>query len=618
MPEHTKRKFYKRPLFIVPAVLAVLVVGGIAIGANKKSVLEFSGSVVERIDLTQSVEETGSIVADLELEYGWETSGRVAAVLKKEGDILKKNDVIAELASALQGNSVAQARATLAAAPARLDERVIGPSDEGINQSLASVSKAAASVAQAEADLEKIKISGPAAIDTAEKAYQTAKNNLQLATGGENSKIVEDAYDDFLNTLRETIPVLADALTEVDNIIGVDNQLANDTFESSLARLNMSVLQKAKSSYAIAKNKKIMADQALAVLTSGSKHAAVESAQVLVEDATSATLLNLIDTQSVLDSTLPNADLSQTSLNTYKTDINTAKTNVSAKRTAVTNGAQSVTTAKNSLKTYEIAFEKALQDWDVAKATALIDEKRYEALVDIQRAAFKQAQASHDALVAKPRTVDIAALRADVAKTQAQLASAEIEFEKTRLRALTDGVLARLNMEVGENITAQVQVAKIVSSALSVDVDISESDVAKVSVSDEVFVTLDAFGDDRVLQGTVVSVEPSETEVSGVIYYTTHIAFSNAQVMDDVRPGMTANINIITETKKDVLVIPQRAVLEQEGKKIVRVVKEVAAGVFEEREVTTGLRGDEGKIEIISGLSEGENIVTFLKEKSTP
>ena len=179
-------------------------------------------------------------------------------------------------------------------------------------------------------------------------------------------------------------------------------------------------------------------------------------------------------------------------------------------------------------------------------------------------------------------------------------------------------MLARLNMEVGENITAQVQVAKIVSSALSVDVDISESDVAKVSVSDEVFVTLDAFGDDRVLQGTVVSVEPSETEVSGVIYYTTHIAFSNAQVMDDVRPGMTANINIITETKKDVLVIPQRAVLEQEGKKIVRVVKEVAAGVFEEREVTTGLRGDEGKIEIISGLSEGENIVTFLKEKSTP
>jgi len=93
MPEHTKRKFYKRPLFIVPAVLAVLVVGGIAIGANKKSVLEFSSSVVERIDLTQSVEETGSIVADLELEYGWETSGRVAAVLKKEGDILKKNDV---------------------------------------------------------------------------------------------------------------------------------------------------------------------------------------------------------------------------------------------------------------------------------------------------------------------------------------------------------------------------------------------------------------------------------------------------------------------------------------------------------------------------------------------
>jgi len=73
---------------------------------------------------------------------------------------------------------------------------------------------------------------------------------------------------------------------------------------------------------------------------------------------------------------------------------------------------------------------------------------------------------------------------------------------------------------------------------------------------------------------------------------------------------MTANVTIITDFKENVLILPQRAVLERNGKKFVRVPED---STFKEIEVQTGLRGSGGEIEIISGLKEGDKVITFIK-----
>jgi HlyD family secretion protein len=608
-----KKRFYKRWWFW-GLIIVIVIVGLIIVKRGKTGLPEFSSAVVQRIDLVQSVEETGSVVADLKIEYGWETNGRVAQIQKKIGDTVVKDDVIAQLNSVVQSNGVAQANATLAAAQARLNERLAGPSNEDNDSSIASVSKARASLEQSQVDYDKAVLNAKSTVATKQNALETAKNNLQLAAEGEQSQIVEDAYDDLMNDIQATIPTLGDALTASDNILGIDNKLANDAFENVLSSLNANALSVAKASYNSSKTKKVAADQAVAVLNSASLHSEIEDARVLVDRALSAVQLHLIDTQAVLDATLPTGDLSQTALNTYKTNINTAKALINTDRTGVTNSAQAVTAAKNSLSSYEIVYEKAKQDLQNAKDEGDINVKHASVVVDIMKAAFQQAQASHDSLVAVPREVDVAALRADIANARAKLAAALHEFEKTKLRALTDGVLASLKVEIGENITANVAVVKIISSSLSIDVDISESDIAKVSLGDSVEVTLDAFGEERIFRGKVVSVEPAETEISGVIYYTAHIALEGDDLVNDVRPGMTANVKIVTDTKDGVLVVPQRAVIEKNAKKIVRVVKNKDLGKFEEVEVTTGLRGDEGNVEIVSGLEEGQEIVTFLKE----
>jgi len=126
-------------------------------------------------------------------------------------------------------------------------------------------------------------------------------------------------------------------------------------------------------------------------------------------------------------------------------------------------------------------------------------------------------------------------------------------------------------------------------------------------------ITLDAFGDDVELMGKVVSVEPGKTEVSGVIYYNTDILLSDTSDLP-IRSGMTANVEIITETKEGVLVAPQRSIINESGKKYIRVLTNKTKGKFDKKEVETGLRGNGGLIEITSGVEEGDEIITFIKE----
>jgi len=170
---------------------------------------------------------------------------------------------------------------------------------------------------------------------------------------------------------------------------------------------------------------------------------------------------------------------------------------------------------------------------------------------------------------------------------------------KTELRTLADGVLGKFDTKIGEYVTAGTVVATIVSHQFHVKVDISESDIAKVKMNDSAIITFDAFGDDVIVSGQVVAIDPSQTEISGVVYYKTTVLLDDIADLA-VRSGMTANVKILTDKIEQVLVAPRRAVLKKDGKDIVRVVTNKDKGIFEEREVVTGLSGDEGLIEIVS------------------
>jgi multidrug efflux pump subunit AcrA (membrane-fusion protein) len=585
--------------WVLTAGIVVLVVVGVVVGRGGEKAVIFSSSLVERKDIVQSVSETGSVVSSLEVRYGWEISGRVVDILKNVGDEVKKGDIIARLDSGKATARLNEAYASLRSAEAKLNLELAGPSKESIESSSASVRKA-------EANVSKVRSIGEGSIDAAKKALETAQNNIQRAEGGEDSQIVNDAYEDLINTIHAGVTDLSEALTESDNILGIDNTNANDDFESALGSLDLLTKAKAEESYKQARSTKRDAENTSISLSALSVHEDVDSAARVLDNALSTMTIHLLDVQRMLDKTRSITVLSQAELNVLKVNITTVKTSINAASTNLTNQTQAVTTARNSLTSYEIAHDTALLGLTNEQKTAKANN-------DLAVADLDAAKAKHEDLIAPAREVDLASFRADVSRQAANVAALRDDVEKSVLTALVDGVIGKLDVKMGENISTNQKVLTVLSPQFSVEVDISESDIAKVAVGDVVDITLDAFGEHVHFAGNVIHIEPADTEISGVIYYKTDISLDPV-VNVEIRSGMTANINIETNKKERVLLIPRRAVLRKEGKELVRVVIGKEKGIFEEREVVTGISGDDGLVEIVEGLKEGEEVVTFVEE----
>jgi HlyD family secretion protein len=137
--------------------------------------------------------------------------------------------------------------------------------------------------------------------------------------------------------------------------------------------------------------------------------------------------------------------------------------------------------------------------------------------------------------------------------------------------------------------------------------NVPEVDVAKLSVGEEADVTLDAYGADVPFNAVVDLIDPAETVIQGVSTYKVTLRFVKKD--ERIRSGMTANIDIKTAKKEDVLYLPARSVITKDGKKYVKIPNGLTETL--ETEVTVGLRGSDGSIEILSGLNEGDTIVTF-------
>jgi HlyD family secretion protein len=217
-----------------------------------------------------------------------------------------------------------------------------------------------------------------------------------------------------------------------------------------------------------------------------------------------------------------------------------------------------------------------------------------------------------DLLLAGSTIEQIAIQESRVKSAQANVSNYYALIEKTIIRAPRDGVVVKKDIRQGEVVSANVPVISIMSEQeeLEIRAYIPEVDISKIQIGNDTLIILDAFPRQE-LKGKVVEVDFAETMIDGVIYYQIKSSVDPEGL--GVKVGMTADLTIIIDVKEDVLFIPQRAIIEREGKVIIRIPNNTEEG-FEEREIQTGLRNPEGYIEILSGLEEGEQIITFIRK----
>lgn len=195
---------------------------------------------------------------------------------------------------------------------------------------------------------------------------------------------------------------------------------------------------------------------------------------------------------------------------------------------------------------------------------------------------------------------------AQIEAAQAAVDAIKTQISKTIIRALFNGQVDKDNAVVGQIVSPNSPVITISNNNLEVDTNISEIDIANAKIGSNANITLDAFGNNVIFPATIVSVDSAPSVVNGISVYGARLKFKN----DDsrIKPGMTANISVVSDTKLNVLVIPKTAVIQQNGKYF--VIVDNGNDQKESREVSVGLRDDKN-IEITSGLKFGEKVLAY-------
>ena len=167
------------------------------------------------------------------------------------------------------------------------------------------------------------------------------------------------------------------------------------------------------------------------------------------------------------------------------------------------------------------------------------------------------AKSNYDQAVAQ-----LALDRASIKQSEASLQEARINLAYTDIRSPVDGVVVSRNVDVGQTVAASFQTPTLFLIAqdltkMQVHTNVSESDIGSVSQGQPASFTVDAYPG-KAFSGTVAQVRNAPITVQNVVTYDVVIAVDNANL--ELKPGMTANVNITTAQRDDVLKIPLRAV----------------------------------------------------------
>jgi len=208
---------------------------------------------------------------------------------------------------------------------------------------------------------------------------------------------------------------------------------------------------------------------------------------------------------------------------------------------------------------------------------------------------------------ATPRQIDIDLYEGQVKQAQASVSAASEQLSQAILRSPINGKVSQIDIKIGEITGANSNAISVINTQnFDIEADIPETDIGKISILNPVEITYDAFSEDPIKMDVIASIDPAEISIEGVVYYKVTITLDEQD--DKLRSGLTANINIISKQKENVIAIPQRAVIEKiEGEKIAKILK---GSTVSEIQIETGLRSTDGNIEILSGINEGDVVIT--------
>ena len=548
------------------SVLIILILIGGAIWA---SVAFSSGEVetkyvlssVEKGNIITTLEGTGQVSAIGQIDVSPETTGKVVYIPASNGKKVKKGDLLVQLDSTDAVKAVRDAEANYKSAEITYKKSIEQATEIEILKS--------------ESDLANALKSKDDAVLSLVKAYDDSFNSISSAflELPEIMQNLEDIVNGGTNSGSEyNINRYASTVTINENI-GVSNgtiylNKADDSYE------------KARNEYdkVFTEYKKISRDSDKATLEK-----TLENTYAMAREVSDAVrdIKNLID--YVEDIWIEKGYSISSPINTHQASLTT------------------FTGTTNSLVS------------DLLSAKDDITNSKYQ--IESTERSYKEKNISHEELKAGPDALDIESATLSLKQKENSLKDAREKYADYYIRAPFDGMVANLDVRLGENVSSGSVVAVLVTDQKQAVVSFNEVDVSKVKVGQKATFVFDAV-EDLTISGTVSDVALIGSVSQGVVTYNVTVSFD---IFDErIKPGMSTTCAIITDSKIGVMTVPVSAIKTVNRESVVEVVpsgeyvlnQATALSVLPTRKiVTVGLSNDELS-EIVSGLSVGDIVVS--------
>ena len=257
--------------------------------------------------------------------------------------------------------------------------------------------------------------------------------------------------------------------------------------------------------------------------------------------------------------------------------------------------------AKAVLKEAEVRF-KRFNDLKEKGYMAQMDVDSVQKEYEVAKASLESAIAAKNRVTAQ--TEEIKAQEAAVREAESSLSLAKLNYDYSFIKSPISGVVTSRPVKVGETTAKGALVVHVVSmDDLYIEAFIDEADVAKVKLGQQANITMDAY-QGNVFKGEIYRISPvvlggkQETRT-----FEVRTRLKEKQII--IKPGMSADVEIIVDNIKNALVVPSHAVMEKNGKKFVFIKKGSTAKLIP---VETG-QFNWNFTEITSGVKEGDTVI---------
>jgi len=553
-------------------ILAVIITGGYfgyqKINAKENGISYTTAGIVKGM-MISSISGVGQVSAENQVDIKPKVSGDVVYLNLKNDQEIKAGALLAQIDSRDASESIRDAQVALESAQVKLEDLLAQPDAK-------SLLAAENALAQAERDLTKAK-----------------ENYEEIEIDAERT--LAETYEDGYSSVSDTFFKLSDYMADLKDVLGTD--------KSSEEYISAYEIILGKDSIFIEK----LLDDYNDALDSYNK--SFVSFRRIYKNDERDVIYNLIG--NTLETTKIIAQTLESARHMYDAIMVEAYThlNISSQvekmqpkiESDVSSAYSNVSSLQKIIETIDDTVKdtpKKIEDGKIAIQTA--QEK------------FAEKQLALEEIKVGADSDDIKSQEYTIVQKQESLWDAQEKWGDYFVYAPFDGILTAVNSKIirGDSVSSGTVLASIITQQKIAEITLNEIDVAQIKVEQKASLQFDAV-QDLSITGKVVEVDTLGTVSQGVVSYGVKIAFD----LDDerIKPGMTTSVNIILESKQNVLLAPLSAV---KGMKDNSYVEVLINGQPQRKTVVTGSSNDT-MIEIVSGLDEGEEIISQTINSST-